>query len=121
MSLDDGHRHIDLAGLRRSADGDEAFLKELVSMIHEDIEVRRGKLVESLAGEDMPSVKRFAHTIKGHALHVGATALADIARSIERAAADGNPIFCRLNLEALEEEATAVREELEEVLQRGAL
>lgn len=117
MSSEEPSGHIDLACLRRSADGDEAFLHELITMIHADIEVRRQKLEESLAAEDMPSVKRFAHTLKGHALHVGATTLVDLARSIESAAMDENPVLCRLNVDALTLECAAVQRELQNVLQ----
>jgi HPt (histidine-containing phosphotransfer) domain-containing protein len=66
-----------------SPDGDEEFLRELITIYLTDTPKQLAQLDEALARQDATVVARAAHTIKGSSGNFGAEALAEIAKEIE--------------------------------------
>ncbi len=63
-------------------DGDE-FLREIIGIFLEDTPQRITELTQGLAAGDVPKFTRAAHSIKGSAANLGATALRGVAEKLE--------------------------------------
>ncbi|PWC34467.1 histidine kinase [Azospirillum sp. TSO35-2] len=82
---------VDLGGLRALCGGDTAMLAELLD---DFVTIGRGVLADldaALAAGDHGWVRACAHNLKGSSRNAGAKPLAEAARVLEQAAADGAP------------------------------
>ena len=75
--------------LRAMSMGDNAFLQKVVEVFLADFPRRLADLDEALAAEQLETVRKTAHTIKGSCGNFGADKLAQTARELEQAAAAG--------------------------------
>jgi HPt (histidine-containing phosphotransfer) domain-containing protein len=74
-----------IANLRDLNPGDNGeFLREIVAIYIEDTPKRIADMRKSLAGGDVGSFTRAAHTIKGSSANVGAQLLKSVAERVER-------------------------------------
>jgi HPt (histidine-containing phosphotransfer) domain-containing protein len=99
-----GQPVLDLAHLCRMTLGDADLQREVLELF----EAQAADWAASLRQADPANLSLLAHTIKGAALGIGAMALAEAAKSVERSgAADG--ALLRL-AQALEEARSEIRE-----------
>ena len=107
-----------LASLREL--GDAGLVCELAGMFVRDATDRLAALQRAVGSGDAATVDRTAHTLKGSAANMGATALAKISADLQDAGERGDLERAGALLEALEEEFERVRPELEFVAGGGA-
>lgn len=73
-----------------SPDGNDEFLRELITIFLTDTPKQLTQLDEALARQDAALVIRAAHTIKGSSGNFGAEPFAAVAKQIESEAKTGN-------------------------------
>ena len=66
--------------------GDRDIVAEVLALFQSDTQSRIGMLREAVESGDRPRARSQAHSLKGSALQVGATALAESCREMELAA-----------------------------------
>jgi CheY-like chemotaxis protein/nitrogen-specific signal transduction histidine kinase/HPt (histidine-containing phosphotransfer) domain-containing protein len=81
---------FDRQGLLRNLGDDEELLEELVALFVKDAPVHLEKLKQSLESGDLDQAERAAHTIKGSAANMVASAVRDRAGLVENYCKDGN-------------------------------
>ncbi len=86
---------VDLAALDELTDGDAGFQCELIDVFVASGDTTLAALLEALRAEDLPAVRRYAHSLKGASANLRARPLAARALVIEEAAAAGNLVECR--------------------------
>lgn len=64
-------------------EGDNSFLREILTIYLEDVPKRLGELKQAVASEDQPVFTRSAHTIKGSSANVGAREMQELAATLE--------------------------------------
>lgn len=106
---------IDAIALREVSGGDFEFERQILSKLQRANESDVRMLDEALRAGDLDAIVQVAHRIKGSSGMVGATALADAAQRIERAARDGS----LEQLEAGKAAFTKRNAELREYLERA--
>jgi len=84
-----GSEIFDKTILLEKIGGDEAICAEILQVFIADIPLRIKEIEEALAQNDLPTLKRGAHTIKGASGNVGALKLQAIALQLETAAGAG--------------------------------
>ncbi len=103
-----------IASLRELSDDGE-FLKEIAGIFLSDTPERIAELERSQAAGDTVTFTRAAHSIKGSAANIGATALGAIASRLE-SAAKATPIAqLTPQIEDVKAEFAVVRAELEKL------
>ena len=85
---------IDHAHLSRMTAGDVALERELLDLF----DTQTALLLERMRGSDPATVSALAHTLKGSALGIGATAVARAAATLERADAEREAALLRLTI-----------------------
>lgn len=71
--------------------GDDAeFVGEIVDTYLDDAPTQLTGMTQALAAGDLTTLGRLAHTLKGNSLNIGATELAEIARTLEEGARVGD-------------------------------
>jgi HPt (histidine-containing phosphotransfer) domain-containing protein len=75
--------------LREAADGDEAFLREIVDEFLTEAPDQLATIERAVGGGAREEALRAAHTLKSTSATFGATVLADLAREMESHARDG--------------------------------
>ncbi len=98
----DGGPPVDLAALHELTDGDTAFQRELIDVFIASGDTTLAALRDALRSEDLPAVRRYAHSLKGASANLRARALAARALVLEEAAAAGNLAGCQHASAALE-------------------
>ena len=93
---------VDLAALHELTDGDTGFQCELIDVFIASGDSTLAALREALRAEDLPAVRRYAHSLKGASANLRAKALATRALALEEEAAAGNLAACHNASEALE-------------------
>lgn len=78
-----------LENLLRIAGGDEAFVDDLLRTYVDQADGIADHLRLSAAAGDVVALRRWAHTLKGASLAIGATDVASLCRDIEIRAANG--------------------------------
>jgi HPt (histidine-containing phosphotransfer) domain-containing protein len=101
-----------LANLLEITGGDPAFVDELIDTYLADGEQQLAAMRAALAAGDDAALMRPAHSLKSNSANVGATLLADLARSIEADARAGAVPDAADRVAATEAEFSAVRDRL---------
>ncbi|MBN1847588.1 MAG: response regulator [Deltaproteobacteria bacterium] len=84
--------------------GDEELCNELLELFVDDFPVQMATLKRAMERKDMDLVSKQAHTIKGAAANIGATALREAAFRIETAGKGQDPGRVRIATEMLDKE-----------------
>lgn len=112
--LESGTRKVaDFDNALKRMDGNRQLLNDLIDFLRADMPELIAKIEIGVASEDVPSVRRAAHSIKGLAANFDAERVMELAVSIEAAAANGN---LEIGIAQLNSLRTAVAE-LERVLE----
>jgi len=93
--------------------GDPEFMAELVNTFLEDAPVQLQDLRAALSGGDAGEVRRIAHGLKSNGMDFGAAAFADMCKTLEFNAANGQLGDADALLTDIENEFTRVRDALE--------
>jgi CheY-like chemotaxis protein len=93
---------VDLVALNELTDGDTEFQRELIDVFIASGDTTLAALREAMQSEDLPSVRRYAHSLKGASANLRAAALAARALVLEQAAAAGDVAECQRTSAALE-------------------
>ena len=101
---------VDVEGLHDATDGDKELERELIHFFVEDQSERVASAEEACANQDMESLRRQAHAMRGSSANMGATRLAEVALEIEQAARDSRAGDCAVLLEDLKREWAAARD-----------
>lgn len=72
------------------ADGDDELLSELLSLFRDTSPALLAEIQTAISEQDHDRLRRAAHTLKGSAANVGATATSDAARIMEAAIVAGD-------------------------------
>jgi signal transduction histidine kinase/CheY-like chemotaxis protein len=108
---------LDRAAALERLGGDAALLAELVSLFQQDAPRLLSDLHAALNQQDAEALRRAAHSLKGAAAYIGATAISETAYRLERLAANGQLAEASRTLQELEQALSA----LQAVLQQSAL
>lgn len=81
---------FDIGVLVERLDGDEEIAREVAGAFLESSRELVTQLETAISGHDPDQVRLHAHSIKGAAANIGATAVADLASEIEHAGRDGD-------------------------------
>jgi CheY-like chemotaxis protein len=82
---------LDRTRLLATLAGDEALMADIVRVSLDDCPVVLNSLKTAVARKEITAIQRSAHTLKGIAGHLSASALSDAAAALERIAAEGRP------------------------------
>jgi HPt (histidine-containing phosphotransfer) domain-containing protein len=82
---------FDRGELLQRLEGDEAFLREMVSMFLEDAPETLDGLRAAMTAGDAGEIRRFSHSLKGAAANISGSELRDAALAAEKAGAEGDP------------------------------
>jgi histidine phosphotransfer protein HptB len=111
--------HLDPAAIQAlrdlSPEGDEEFLRELVTIYLADTPKQLAQLDEALARQDAAQLVRSAHTIKGSSGNFGARELAQVAHQIESHGKSGNLAAAATEVPALKAQFALVAAELRRI------
>jgi HPt (histidine-containing phosphotransfer) domain-containing protein len=88
--------------------GEPDVLREVLQLFQEDVPGRLERLRQAVDEGDLVKAERAAHSIKGSAGNIGATALHDACRDVENAARAKNEERTRLGMDVLNGEASRV-------------
>ena len=81
---------IDLTSLRRTAGGDEQFVKEMLVTFLEGTEKGLGQMAEHLGKGEMTSIAEISHRLISQCRHLGAVELASLLAEVEKASGPGS-------------------------------
>ncbi len=98
-----------------SPDDNGEFLREIIGIFLSDTPLRIKELEDSLAAGDTPKFTRAAHSIKGSAANLGATALGATAQSLEAESKQKPLAAMPPLLDALKAEYAQAQAELEKL------
>jgi PAS domain S-box-containing protein len=105
-----GRRIWDREGFLDRLMGDEDLANEIAMAFLEDVPSQIHALRKDLEQEDIPSIQRRAHTIKGVAANVGADGLREAAFQLEKAAETGDAKAVWTHMPRLEAEFRLLKE-----------
>ncbi len=95
---------------------DKSFIIRMISLFLARTPELLEEIKKTLAEEDTERLHRAAHSLKSNAAMMGAVKLAEVARTLEKAAAEGNLNQAPSLIQKLEEEFSRVRPIFEELL-----
>jgi HPt (histidine-containing phosphotransfer) domain-containing protein len=98
-----------LLGLYADLDEDEELLQEMVTLFLEDAAMQLMNARRVLADQDIASLKRIAHTLKGSSSYYGATRLGIPSRELEEHCEQGNLSVADALLTQMDKEYQAVK------------
>jgi PAS domain S-box-containing protein len=96
-----GEAPVDLAALRDLVGDDLDFQRELIETFIASGDATLAQIVEALNANDLPAVRKSAHSLKGASANIRAQALSAAARELESRAAHDNAAACREQLQPL--------------------
>jgi PAS domain S-box-containing protein len=96
-----GEAPVDLAALRDLVGDDTEFQRELIETFIASGDATLAQIVEALNANDLPTVRKSAHSLKGASANIRAQALSAAARELESRAAHDNADACREQLQPL--------------------
>jgi HPt (histidine-containing phosphotransfer) domain-containing protein len=103
------HADWDLKNLMERLDGDQEFLRELLVIFRQDVEVNLQKSRDAIGKHDLDGLSRAAHTIKGMLKNLSMGPAAESAAALEQSARENLP-------EKSQELLSQLSKELEEIL-----
>ena len=110
---DSGLKILDLTYLAEAADGDVAFIDEILGDYLVEMARLLTELDQLLDGSEIPTLIRSAHTIKGASANVGAARVRDIAAKLEAQANKGSLDGGESLVNLIRQEVARVKELLE--------
>ncbi len=99
--------------------GDKTFLLRMVGLYLARVPELLEEIKQAASRGDQETLHRAAHSLKSNCAMMGAMRMAEVARELEFAAAEGRKEEWAALIERLEEEFEAVRPYLEEILAEG--
>jgi hypothetical protein len=108
-----------LADMLSMVGDDPEFVGDIVDTYLADAPAQLTGMHEALEAGDLATLGRLAHTLKGNSLNVGATALAEIARTLEEQARRGDVTDAGPRIDAAAAEFGRVITALEAARQAG--
>lgn len=112
--MPDSHPKIlDLTYLAEAADGDVAFIDEILGDYLVEMAHLLSELDSLIEGSEFPAVVRSAHTIKGASANVGATRVRETATKLEAQANQGSVVDGESLVNLLRQELARVKELVE--------
>ncbi|HEU0245053.1 MAG TPA: Hpt domain-containing protein [Candidatus Limnocylindrales bacterium] len=108
-----------LADMLDMVGDDPEFVGEVVDAYLADAPDQVTGMTEALAAGDVVTLGRHAHTLKGNSRNVGATTLAEIARSLEESARAGDTTDAADRIAAAADELGRVSAALAHARERG--
>jgi HPt (histidine-containing phosphotransfer) domain-containing protein len=97
--------------------GDPEFMAELVNTFLEDAPMLMNDLQAALAAGNAGEVRRIAHGLKSNGMEFGAVKFAELCKTLERNAADGQLADADALLADIEAEFARVKDALEAYIQ----
>lgn len=107
---------LDTEGTITRLKGDREFLLTLLDVYREDLPEKLSSIRTALAGSDMDTAQRSAHSLKGASATVGATAMRETAFALETSAKEGDAALSARLAEFLEKQAARVLAEIDAFL-----
>lgn len=112
--MPDSHPKIlDLTYLAEAADGDVAFIDEILGDYLVEMAHLLSELDSLIESSEFPAVVRSAHTIKGASANVGATRVRETATKLEAQANQGSVVDGESLVNLLRQELARVKELVE--------
>lgn len=111
---------LDFQSLSDRIEGDWELLDDLLEPFQEDVSRHVAAIRAALANEDLPTVKKVAHTLKGTVGNLGGVAASSAAAALERATHEGLAGPAASMLDRLEDQLRKLVVELQGVPQRVA-
>jgi CheY-like chemotaxis protein len=103
----------------RQMDGDESLLQELIQIFMEELPLHLANLNMAVETEDMETLERTAHSLKGELSCLGLTGAAQKARDLERMGRERTLQPAAELLSAFKTEMTAVTSAMRDMLYAG--
>ncbi len=100
---------LDREQLRDVTMDDHDLMREILSSLIDDTSRQVPLLKTAIQEQDSQRCMRLAHYSKGACANVGATAIAEVLKQIERRAATGDFVECSVSLAALAQEIERLR------------
>ncbi len=119
VTADTEESPVNLRVLRQTAGEDSSFMIQLSEMIRDDARLRIEELEQALKEKATRTARRHAHTLKGHALHLGAEKLTTLARRMQDLAEHEDLDECRRLLPDLVREWGRVEKAIAAIGPRG--
>jgi HPt (histidine-containing phosphotransfer) domain-containing protein len=94
--------------------GDQGFAHEIAVGFLEELPVLMSTLRDRFAGEDIESIWKQAHKLKGSAANVGGEALSAVALELERTGQSGDMAAAALLLPEMEAQTARLQLELQQ-------
>ena len=110
---------VDWRKIDEATGGDHEFASELINTFVGSSKQSLSQIESALAVQDLSAAQRAAHSLKGAAGSLGATASRLLAANLENAAKDGNASEATLILEALRIEVARASEVMQDKLDDG--
>ena len=104
---------FDRSVLRESLGDDDELVKEILDLFKSNADEIMTSLKNAASVNDIESVRKYAHSLKGSSGNIGAKALLEIMKSIEKACSDGDLNAVENMIRQSEEDYTDLMEELE--------
>jgi signal transduction histidine kinase/DNA-binding response OmpR family regulator len=117
-SVDIDSTSFDEADFMARVSDDASLAREVVNAFIEDHRVRLVTLQDAISANDLPSIRRSAHAIKGAASTVGGRSLAALAKVLEELAAQGHTALFEPAWRRIRESSDTLESGLRDLLQR---
>lgn len=104
---------FDRSVLRESLGDDLELIKEIVELFKSNADEIMTSLKNAALEEDIETIRSSAHSLKGSSGNIGAKALGETMKNIEKACSDGDANEIRTMIRQSEEDFTDLMEELE--------
>ena len=107
---------LDRAAALERLGGDTALLVEMVSLFQQDAPRLLADMHAALGQQNAEALRRAAHSLKGAAAYIGATATSDLAYRLEQLAADGQLAEASQTLVELEQALSTLQPLLQQLV-----
>lgn len=109
-SLDSSVVDIDWDQLSQLSEGSSEFELELLQMFTEDLPIYIEEIKNAVTNEDLVTVKRAAHQIKGSSGNVGAKKIESLAAELEKISPEDSSELMRETISKLEAKLDVVKQ-----------
>ncbi len=104
---------FDRSVLRESLGDDDQLIKEILELFKTNADETMNLMRDAALKDDIETVRNSAHSLKGSSANIGAKALLEAMKSIEKACSDCDVNVIRTSIRQSEEDFTELMEELE--------